>query len=74
MIEYGQDTTQRLDNMLDLKRFVSTLENKDACIYCLKTIEGLTYQKIADFMMTSSQKVRRSIKETEDKYFTFFKK
>lgn len=73
-MELGQDQTQRIDRMLDLKRFIGTLEHMDAAIYCLKTIEGMTYKKISDFLFISYQSVRRSFAETTKKYERLFKK
>jgi len=62
-----------IDRVLDFKRFLSRLENKEACIYCMHKIEHLTYRKIAELTNMSQQSVMRSCKDTSKKEKQFFK-
>lgn len=73
-MDIGYDPYIRLDERLDFKKFLDTLDPLDACIYVLHKIDKCNYKQIGDLFCIDNKKVKKLYEFTDIQFSLFFKK
>lgn len=72
-IQCNPDPIEAIERKLDFKKFLSTLQNMDACIFCMKECDKMSYRQIGKMIGISHDTAIKSFRQTELKFKEFFK-